>query len=287
VPRAGALFLAGVVAAALFASAVHAAGDPSIAALQVALRAQRAYPGPVDGVEGPRTDAAIRRFQRRRGLAVDGIAGPLTRTAMARKWRRPLGRRVLQRGAQGWDVAELQFRLAWRGFPCGTFDGAFGPRTEAAVRRLQRWAGLLVDGRVGAATLAALRRPRPSVPYTLERPVDGQITSSFGPRGARFHAGLDFASPSGTPVRSAAPGRAAYAGWLDGGWGKLVSVAHRGGVRTLYAHLSRIDVHVGQRVGAGTQIGAVGATGVLVSGPHLHFEVRVRGAAADPAPVLR
>jgi murein DD-endopeptidase MepM/ murein hydrolase activator NlpD len=188
---------------------------------------------------------------------------------------------------RGWDAAELQFRLSWHGFPCGTFDGVFGPRTETAVRRFQRWAGIAVDGRAGGATVAALRRPRPTLPFRLRRPLAAPITSPFGPRGGRFHAGVDLPSASGTPVRAAAPGRVAYAGWLDGGWGKIIRVAHRGGVRTFYAHLSRIDVRVGQRVRAGTRVGAVGATGVFVSGPHLHFEVRVRGAAVDPAPAVR
>jgi murein DD-endopeptidase MepM/ murein hydrolase activator NlpD len=77
----------------------------------------------------------------------------------------------------------------------------------------------------------------------------------------------------------------AYAGWLPGGWGLLVAVAHRDGTRTLYAHLSRVEVRVGERVQAGWQVGRVGATG-HASGPHLHFEVRVRGAAVDPLPAL-
>ena len=77
-----------------------------------------------------------------------------------------------------------------------------------------------------------------------------------------------------------------YAGFLAGGWGLLVTVAHTGGVRTLYAHLSRIDVRVGEAVQAGFQVGLVGATGDA-TGPHLHLEVRVRGAAVDPVPALR
>ena len=64
-----------------------------------------------------------------------------------------------------------------------------------------------------------------------------------------------------------------------------MTIAHGGGVRTLYAHLSRIEVHVGERVQAGWEVGRVGATGDA-TGPHLHFEVRVRGAAADPLPAL-
>jgi len=86
-------------------------------------------------------------------------------------------------------------------------------------------------------------------------------------------------------VGAASAGRVTYARRLAGGWGKLVVVAHRDGVRTMYAHLSSIAVLVGQRVAAGTVLGAVGATGDA-SGPHLHFEVRVRGAAVDPLGAL-
>ena len=65
-----------------------------------------------------------------------------------------------------------------------------------------------------------------------------------------------------------------------------MTIAHRDGVRTMYAHLSRVDVRVGQRVRTGARVGLVGATGDA-TGPHLHFEVRLRGAAVDPLPALR
>ena len=90
---------------------------------------------------------------------------------------------------------------------------------------------------------------------------------------------------TGTPVTAAAPGVVSYAGYLSGGWGNLVVIDHASGVQTFYAHLSQVGASVGQHVGTGTQIGRVGATGDA-SGPHLHFEVRVRGAAVDPLPAL-
>jgi murein DD-endopeptidase MepM/ murein hydrolase activator NlpD len=70
-----------------------------------------------------------------------------------------------------------------------------------------------------------------------------------------------------------------------GGWGNLVTIAHPDGVRTMYAHLSTIRVHVGEWVAGGTIIGRVGSTGDA-TGPHLHFEVRVDGAAVDPLRAL-
>jgi murein DD-endopeptidase MepM/ murein hydrolase activator NlpD len=76
-----------------------------------------------------------------------------------------------------------------------------------------------------------------------------------------------------------------YAAFAGGGWGNLVVVRHADGVRSLYAHLSKIDAHRGETVITGTRLGRVGATGDA-TGPHLHFEVRFRGAAVDPRSAL-
>jgi Peptidase family M23/Putative peptidoglycan binding domain len=263
-----------------------AAGSARVAALQVALHAHGLYAGPIDGIEGRGTRHAIRRFQRRRHLAVDGVVGQRTRRALGRLGRPALGSRALELGATGWDVAALQFVLAWHGFPFGTFDGGFGPRTDQAVRRFQRRAHLTVDGEVGAATLNALSGPIPACPIRLAWPLTVPVGDRFGPRGNRFHSGIDLPAPAGRGVGAAGPGRVAWAAWRAGGWGNLVVIAHRGGVRTMYAHLSRIDVHVGERVGAGFQVGLIGSTGDA-TGPHLHFEVRYRGAAVDPLTGLR
>jgi peptidoglycan hydrolase-like protein with peptidoglycan-binding domain len=276
--------VAAVVAACGLAPAAVGAGDPSIAALQVALHARGLYGGSIDGMAGHPTTMAVRRFQRRAGLTVDGIVGPRTRAALGRYGLHALGSRELRRGESGWDVAELQFELAWHGFPSATIDGRFGPHTLAALRRFQRWAGLSVDGRAGQTTVAALGRPLPTSPIRLAWPLAGPVGSPFGPRGDRFHAGIDVAAPADTPVAAAAGGRVSWAGQRDG-WGLLVVVAHGHGVRTFYAHLARADVRLGEPVGAGQRIGLVGATGDA-SGPHLHFEVRLRGAAVDPLAAL-
>ena len=266
------------------AAPARAAGEPSIAALQVALRASGCYRATIDGVDGPTTVAAVRRFQRRTGLTVDGVAGRHTRRALGRLGRPGIGSRPLRGGMRGWDVAGLQFALAWHGFPSGSFDGVFGARTDAAVRGFQRYAGLRADGVVGPTTLAALRGPLPRSPLDVSWPLRARISSLFGPRDNAFHPGLDLAAPPGTPVAAARSGVVSFAGWNDG-YGRLVMIENGDGVETRYAHLSRIDVRPGARVSAGHIVGRVGSTGES-TGPHLHFEVRYRGAATDPLTAL-
>ena len=260
-------------------------GNPNVAALQVALIERGLYHGPVDGAIGPQTKAAVRGLQEGARLAADGVAGPQTRAALGPRGGPALGSRAMSFGMSGWDVAALQFLLAWHGFPSGDFDGIFGFRTEAALLRFQRWAGLPPAGRAASQTLAALRRPVPASPLQLTWPLALPVSDLFGPRGQRFHTGIDIPAPTGTLVAAAEAGRVTYAGWLEGGWGLEVTIAHRSGVRTMYAHLSRTLVALGQRVAAGQWIGRVGSTGHS-SGPHLHFEGRFRGAAFDPITAL-
>lgn len=118
-------------------------------------------------------------------------------------------------------------------------------------------------------------------------PLSGaRLTSGFGNRyhpvlgGTRFHAGLDMAAPTGTPVTATGAGRISRAGWA-GGYGILVSIEHGGARETRYAHLSAIAVRPGEMVRQGQVIGYVGSTG-RSTGPHLHYETRVAGQAVDP-----
>src|SRR5918995_6049600 len=182
--RALITFLAGLLACLVLAGT--AAGGARIAALQVALHAHGTYYGTIDGIRGPQTTRAIMRFQRRARLAADGVAGPATRRALGKLGRHDIGSRPLVLGRRGWDVSALQSRLAWHGFPSGNFDGYFGPHTNAALRRFQRWARLSIDGVAGPATLAALRRRLARSPVAMARPVRAPITDGFGPRGLPF-----------------------------------------------------------------------------------------------------
>lgn len=284
--RVRAILALPVVLVAAVVTPQAAASDPAIAALQVGLQARGLYQGPIDGISGPGTAAAIRRLQKRARITIDGVVGPQTKRALGRFARHPLGRRPLETGKTGWDVASLQFRLAEHGFPSGAFDGIFGPRSDAALRRFQKWTGVKPDGVAGPATFKALSAPPPAIPLPLAWPMTAPVLGDpFGPRADRWHSGLDFPAPMSTPVYAARSGQVVWAGWRNGGYGFLVTVAHGQGERTMYAHLSRIDLRVGVWIGQGVRVGLVGASG-HATGPHLHFEVRVRNAAVDPQRAL-
>ena len=110
-------------------------------------------------------------------------------------------------------------------------------------------------------------------------PVAGPVVSGFGWRWGRMHEGIDIAAGYGTPIQASASGNVIYAGWM-GGYGNLIIIDHGNGVATAYAHQSSFVVG-GGAVSQGQTIGYVGCTGHCF-GDHLHFEVRVNGAAVDP-----
>ena len=126
----------------------------------------------------------------------------------------------------------------------------------------------------------------------LASPMEfSRVTSGFAMRmhpilqRMRAHLGVDYAAPTGTPVRVVGEGVVDFAGWQNG-YGNVVHVRHGADRLTVYAHLSRIDVRKGQRVEQGQHIGAVGATG-WATGPHLHFEFRVGGVHQDPLKIAK
>jgi murein DD-endopeptidase MepM/ murein hydrolase activator NlpD len=122
--------------------------------------------------------------------------------------------------------------------------------------------------------------PVPRAGGALMWPVSGPVTSPFGWRWGRMHEGIDIAVPTGTPVHAAQSGRVIFAGWM-GGYGNLVVLDHGGGLATAYGHNSSIAAGNGQSVAQGQVIAYAGSTGNS-TGPHVHFEVRVNGAAVDP-----
>jgi murein DD-endopeptidase MepM/ murein hydrolase activator NlpD len=141
------------------------------------------------------------------------------------------------------------------------------------------------------AMVARLTNAVSSIP--LRKPVDGDIdpASGFGVRIDPFtsspamHTGLDLHGETGDPVRATADGKVTSAGW-SGGYGRVIDIDHGNGMSTRYGHLSAIDVRVGQSIRTGQIIGRIGSTG-RSTGPHLHYETRVRGGAVDPQKFLR
>ena len=111
-------------------------------------------------------------------------------------------------------------------------------------------------------------------------PLNGILTSGFGYRWGRMHEGIDIAVAEGTPILAAASGTVIMAGY-NGGYGNYTCIDHGGGLSTCYAHQAGYAVTSGQSVGQGQVIGYSGNTGSS-TGPHLHFEVRINGAATDP-----
>ena len=134
---------------------------------------------------------------------------------------------------------------------------------------------------------AASHYSRGEVDVDFLLPVEGVNTGSFGRRRVfngqprRPHSGMDFAAPTGTPVRNPSPGKVIELGDFFFS-GNLVYIDHGQGLISMFAHLDRIDVELGQQVGKGEIVGKVGATG-RVTGPHLHWSLGLNGTWVDPA----
>jgi murein DD-endopeptidase MepM/ murein hydrolase activator NlpD len=110
--------------------------------------------------------------------------------------------------------------------------------------------------------------------------ASGALSSSFGPRGASFHDGIDISAPLGTSVRAAREGSVIYSDQLRG-YGNVVIIQHAGGYATVYAHNEANLVRVGERVRQGQPVSRVGRSG-RTSGPNLHFEIRKDNVARNP-----
>lgn len=148
---------------------------------------------------------------------------------------------------------------------------------------------------LGKGATANAQTPNPLISRTTSpqfiHPVAGfPLTSQFGNRvhpisgDIRFHEGVDFGTPPGTPIKAAKPGTVAFAGW-HGGYGKTVIMQHSAEYETLYAHLDEVWVTAGDRVAQGKVIGLSGDTG-YATGPHLHFEIRAGQVARNPMDYL-
>lgn len=141
---------------------------------------------------------------------------------------------------------------------------------QAELARVAEMSGINLGGNLSAAGFI--------------NPTAGVITSGFGLRWGRLHAGVDIANDTGTPIVAAARGVVIAAEWY-GGYGNAVLIDHGGGLVTLYGHMSAFKVSGGETVNQGQLIGLMGSTGNS-TGPHCHFEVRVGGEPINPVPFL-
>ena len=159
---------------------------------------------------------------------------------------------------------------------------ALGNRDEQFKALFSRWQSM--DGSTATT--------KSSVSIPSRMPVEGvRLSSDFGTRihpvlgGRRGHKGVDLAGPTGTPIRATADGVVSRAEWFSS-YGLYISLEHGGSLQTRYGHMSRLNVAAGQRVRKGDVIGYVGSTG-RSTGPHLHYEVRIAGAAVNPVPYMQ
>ena len=242
-----------------------------------ALAATKLAASPVSaGIEG-----TLARLQ----LSLDRYEAGQTRTlntleetydAKARKMRNLLA-------DLGLDLGKIAPAL-----PARATGGPFVPVTAQGASAFDRQ---LYRIRLARGQVDRLNRTLAAVP--IRKPMFGELeaTSGFGVRsdpflrGPAMHTGLDFRADIGEPARATAAGTVTMAG-RNGGYGNMVEVDHGNGFATRYAHLSAIDVEVGQTVRIGQVVGKTGSTG-RSTGPHLHYETRVDGEAVDPQKFLR
>ncbi len=153
---------------------------------------------------------------------------------------------------------------------------------------------IIIPGGKPPAPPAPVRvtKPIPSLP-AISVPTSGN-TRLLWPTDTRRitqyytwrHGGVDIAGPTGTPIYAADEGIVEIAGWNNGGYGYYIVIDHGGGIKTLYAHASKLHVSAGDRVDKSQHIANIGSTG-RSTGPHLHFEVRIRGSRTNPLNYIR
>ncbi len=230
----------------------------------------------VDGIFGRQTEAAVIQVQELVGITPDGIVGKQTEAAL----------KMLEDSVISYTVQ--------RGDTLSGLAFAFGTTVNQIMRRNgltnphQVYAGqrLLIPV-ISQVELAGSRR---TARVQFMWPLQGRISSGYGWRThpitkvRHFHAGLDIAAPRGTPIKAAAAGKVATAGFL-GAYGLAVVIDHGSGYSSWYGHCSKLLVRAGETVKAGQQIALVGSTG-RATGPHLDFRIKIGEYAINPLEVL-
>jgi murein DD-endopeptidase MepM/ murein hydrolase activator NlpD len=190
--------------------------------------------------------------------------------------------------AAGWAVSSAPARAASRPVAATTVASSADLPRSALLEHLMSYRAQLTLAAPHPAARVAPRASRsvartPVVSHWV-RPAYGAVTSPYGHRWGRMHKGVDIGAPYGAPIYAAFDGVISYAG-PQGGYGRVIVIAHGDGISTAYGHMSSF-VRTSGRVRAGDLIAYVGAAGDA-TGPHLHFEVRRDGAQFDPLPWLR
>jgi murein DD-endopeptidase MepM/ murein hydrolase activator NlpD len=271
--------------------AIYVSDDPDLVAV---LLGATSFSELVDSVDlMRRLGRQDRRIAQRVGAARDAVAKARAKTRAARVEVAALERVAAARAAEQRAVvdrleASRDALVTAQATRRTTLARIQGSREEllAEIESLEvesaRLAAVIRAAQAASSSTAAA--PPVTGNGTLGWPVSGTVTSGFGPRWGRMHEGIDIAVPTGTPVRAAGAGTVISVGW-QGGYGNLVVIDHGGGLATAYAHNSALLVAVGQQVATGQTVASSGNTGNS-SGPHVHFEVRVNGVAADPLAYL-
>ena len=160
-------------------------------------------------------------------------------------------------------------RLIATSFAVVTITTSFLPQTSNV--QAQASDGLIIESQTNLTTQRGMEYPVDSV----------KINQGYN----IFHRAIDFGGGVGTPVKSISTGVVAYAGWDRSGYGNLVVLEHKNGIDSYYAHLSKIEVKIGDSVEINTEIGKMGATG-RSTGSHLHLEIHDNGTSVNPLTIL-
>jgi murein DD-endopeptidase MepM/ murein hydrolase activator NlpD len=295
--RANALGALGDVTSSTRQGGRAGAGDPTAKFRPMSFTGKGALlPGPSDAA------LALPRFDLIRGGGMNAAIAQLQtsldrldqrqQAALASMEESYLGRERRIRGIlKDLGIKELGTDAARQDMP-DHVAGLGGPFVPA---RAPRYAGGFEQQmqRINLARVQMSKLARTLQRLPVRKPLEGEIdtASGFGVRQDPFngspamHTGLDIHADVGNPVRASAEGTVTAAGW-SGGYGRTVDIDHGNGLSTRYAHLSAIDVRVGQTVRTGQALGKVGSTG-RSTGSHLHYEIRVRGEPVDPQKFFR
>ena len=239
-----------------------------------------------------RTPAEARAARGGRHRSKSGLSAPLAPAVLLVAPTLALGSLAATSHAQGTDDSTEVLALdAGRKIDVKASTPLQSAAEDVADAQAEREAQLRASRTAQRAALSATAtrpvaapKPKPIVANWV-RPHDGRISSRFGPRWGRMHAGLDLAGPYGSPIRAVGKGVVTFAGRASG-YGRLIKIQHENGAETAYGHMSKLLVTEGDVVRPGQLIALTGSEG-RSTGPHLHFEVRIDGRAVNPLPWLR